>query len=53
MRTDGAGAYTLLKDLGYDHQRTVMLGSEVPAHMSMAGVHRVAALVKRWILGKH
>lgn len=26
VRTDGAGAYTLLKDLGYDHQRTVMLG---------------------------
>jgi len=25
----------------------------VPAHMSMAGVHRVAALVQRWILGTH
>ncbi|WP_027730695.1 IS1595 family transposase [Variovorax paradoxus] len=53
VRTDGAGAYQPLKDLGYDHQRTVMLGSEVPAHVSMAGVHRVAALVKRWILGTH
>lgn len=37
--------------MGYDHQRTVMLGSETPAHVSMAGVHRVAALIKRWILG--
>ena len=30
-----------------------MLGSEVPAHVSMAGVHRVASLIKRWILGTH
>ena len=30
-----------------------MLGSDVPAHVSMAGVHRVAALIKRWILGTH
>ena len=30
-----------------------MLGSDVPAHVSMAGVHRVASLVKRWVLGTH
>ena len=53
VRTDGSAAYLELKDLGYDHQRTVMLGSAVPAHVSMAGVHRVAALIKRWILGTH
>jgi ISXO2-like transposase domain/Transposase zinc-ribbon domain len=53
VRTDGSAAYRSLKDLGYDHQRTVMLGAEVPAHVSMAGVHRVASLVKRWILGTH
>jgi transposase-like protein len=53
VRTDGSAAYRSLKELGYDHQRTVMLGSHVPAHVSMAGVHRVAALVKRWILGTH
>jgi transposase-like protein len=51
--TDGSAAYLKLKDLGYEHQRTVMLGSDVPAHVSMAGVHRVAALIKRWILGTH
>jgi transposase-like protein len=51
--TDGSAAYRALKELGYDHQRTVMLGSQVPAHVSMAGVHRVASLVKRWILGTH
>jgi transposase-like protein len=53
VRTDGSAAYRALKELGYDHQRTVMLGSAVPAHVSMAGVHRVAALIKRWILGTH
>ena len=53
MRTDGSAAYRSLSGLGYEHQRTVMLGSDVPAHVSMAGVHRVASLVKRWILGTH
>lgn len=53
VRTDGSAAYRSLSKLGYDHQRNVMLGAEVPAHVSMAGVHRVASLVKRWILGTH
>lgn len=53
VRTDGSAAYRSLGELGYDHERTVMLGSDVPAHVSMAGVHRVASLVKRWILGTH
>jgi hypothetical protein len=53
VRTDGSAAYRSLSKLGYDHQRTVMLGSEVAAHVSMAGVHRVASLIKRWILGTH
>lgn len=53
VRTDGSAAYRELKELGYEHQRIVMLGSETPAHVSMAGVHRVAALIKRWILGTH
>ena len=53
VRTDGSAAYRSLSELGYDHQRMVMLGSDVPAHVSMAGVHRVASLVKRWILGTH
>lgn len=53
VRTDGSAAYRSLQSLGYEHERTVMLGSEVPAHVSMVGVHRVASLVKRWILGTH
>lgn len=53
VRTDGSAAYRDLADLGYVHQRTVHLGSDVPAHVSMVGVHRVAALIKRWVLGTH
>ena len=53
VHTDGSAAYRTLPELGYVHQRTVMLGSDVAAHVSMPGVHRVAALLKRWILGTH
>jgi transposase-like protein len=53
VRTDGSGSYAKLHELGYHHERTVMLGSEIPAHVSMVGVHRVASLLKRWILGTH
>ena len=53
VRTDGSAAYRSLSSLGYEHERIVMLGSEVVAHVSMPGVHRVASLVKRWILGTH
>lgn len=30
-----------------------MLGAEDPAHVCMPGVHRVASLLKRWLLGTH
>ena len=53
VHTDGCAAYRSLKDEGYGHQRTVMLGSETPAHISMPGVHRVASLIQRWLLGTH
>jgi transposase-like protein len=53
VHTDSSAACRSLSELGYEHQRIVMLGSEVPAHVSIAGVHRVAALVQRWILGTH
>lgn len=53
LRTDGSAAYRSLAGLGYDHRRSVMLGAEDPAHVTLAGVHRVASLIKRWILGTH
>lgn len=51
--TDGSAAYRSLESLGYEHRRIVMKGSDTAAHVSMPGVHRVAALIKRWILGTH
>lgn len=53
VRTDGSAAYRALSKLGFEHTRQVMLRAESPAHVTMPGVHRVASLVKRWILGTH
>lgn len=53
VRTDGSGSYAKLHEIAYPHERNVMYGSDIPAHVSMAGVHRVASLLKRWILGTH
>jgi transposase-like protein len=53
VRTDGSAIYRSLPSLGYVHERAVQLGSGIAPHVSMAGVHRVASLVKRWILGTH
>lgn len=53
IHSDGSSAYLRLKKEGYDHRRTVHLGSDIPAHDSMPGVHRVAALLQRWLLGTH
>lgn len=51
--TDGSLAYLSLTEHGYEHCRHVHLGAEDPAHVSMPGVHRVAALLQRWLLGTH
>jgi transposase-like protein len=53
VRTDGSAAYRSLTEYGYIHHRTVLSNSEDPAHVSMPGVHRIAALLKRWLLGIH
>ncbi len=53
VRTDGSAAYRSLSEHGYDHQRSVHLGSDGPAHVSMPGVHRLASLLKHWLLGTH
>jgi hypothetical protein len=36
-----------------EHERTVMRQQSDPAHVVMPGVHRVASLLKRWLLGTH
>jgi hypothetical protein len=53
VRTDGSPAYRPLRELGYDHESNVVTGPKAPAHTVLPGVHRVAALLKRWILGTH
>ena len=53
IRTDGSDAYRKLARHGYRREKTVMLGANDPAHVTMPGVHRVAALLKRWLLGTH
>ncbi len=53
IRSDGSAAYRKLDDAGYKHRRTVHLGSATPAHESMPGVHRVASLLQRWMMGTH
>ncbi len=53
VNTDGWQGYNDLKSLGYEHRVTIMSDSEDQAHIAMPGVHNVAALLKRWILGTH
>jgi transposase-like protein len=53
VRTDGSAIYATLKDKGFKHDPHVILGSKVPAHEPLPGVHRIAALIKRWFLGTH
>lgn len=53
VRTDGWKGYNGLSKHDYGHERTILSSSEDPAHESMPGVHRVASLLKRWILGTH
>ena len=53
VHTDGSEAYRSLPKNGYRRMKTVMKGNEKPAHVSMPGVNRVAALLKRWLLGTH
>ena len=51
--TDGWGGYNALPEHGYIREKTVLSSSEELAHVSMPAVHRVASLLKRWILGTH
>jgi len=51
--TDGWSGYNNLEAIGFNHEVTVMSHALDQAHVSMPGVHRIAALLKRWILGTH
>lgn len=51
--TDGWGGYNPLPRHGYTRKKTVLSDSGDPAHVAMPSVHRVASLLKRWLLGTH
>jgi transposase-like protein len=51
--TDGFQGYSGLSELGYRHDRRVIRGSGQSAHAVLPRVHRVASLLKRWLLGTH
>ena len=53
VRTDGWKGYNELTECGYIHKKTILSSSPDPAHVVMPGVHRIAALLKRWLLGTH
>jgi transposase-like protein len=51
--TDGWQGYEGLEERGYIHQPRVIRGSGKPASAVLPRVHRVASLMKRWLLGTH
>lgn len=53
IHTDAKKEYDRLDQLGYEHVVSNQKDSPHPAHVNMPGVHRVASLVKRWVLGTH
>ncbi|NLY03000.1 MAG: IS1595 family transposase [Rhodopirellula sp.] len=54
VHTDGLMAYRRLKQLGYKREITVLQGQESDAAGKLLPrVHRVASLLKRWLLGTH
>ena len=50
--TDGWKGYIGLSG-EYIHRQTILSSSDDLAHISMPGVHQVASLLKRWLLGTH
>lgn len=53
VSTDGWSGYNGLSALGYQHKRRVQSGSDDPAHVVLPGPHRIASLLKRWLIGTH
>ncbi|NQZ10137.1 MAG: IS1595 family transposase [Algicola sp.] len=53
VRTDGNPVYGSIYEKGYTRDKIVLLGAAEAAHISLPGVHRVASLLKRWLLGTH
>jgi transposase-like protein len=50
--TDHWGGYNDLGNVGHTHVEANTSASGDPAHIAMPCVHRVASLLKRWLLGR-
>jgi transposase-like protein len=53
VHTDGWVGYDPLEGRGYAHDITFLKGKKESASELMPRVHRIASLLKRWILGTH
>ena len=53
VHTDGWVGYDPLEGRGYGHDITFLKGKKESASELMPRVHRIASLLKRWILGTH
>jgi transposase-like protein len=53
VHTDGWVGYDPLEGRGYAHEITFLKGKKESASELMPRVHRIASLLKRWILGTH
>lgn len=53
VRTDGWNGYKGLAKQNYHHRPINLSATGNPAHVVMPGVHTVASLLKRWLLGTH
>jgi len=53
VATDGHAGYNGIVGAGFTHDRHSLYATGDPAHVAMPRVHRVASLLKRWLLGTH
>ena len=53
VHTDGWAGYDPLEGIGYAHEITFLKGKKESASELMPRVHRIASLLKRWIMGTH
>jgi transposase-like protein len=53
IRTDGLKSYLSLPSYGFVHDRIIQKEHEESASELLPGVHLVASLLKRWLLGTH
>jgi hypothetical protein len=53
VRTDAWNGYNELPKCNYRHLAINLSATGDPAHVVMPGVHKVATLLKRWLLGTH